>query len=132
MWLTKVDDDGRAIASAVASAAASAVQGVKLRKIATGAAHIPHDLAERLREVARAAVIPTYGMSECMPIASAPADYALHKRDSVGRALCGQLACFTEEGRQVPVGEEGEVSTVVKILVRSYSLVFFFTFFTFL
>ena len=49
------------------NADSAALQGVKLRAVATGAAHLPHPLAIRLRDALGARVIPTYGMSECHP-----------------------------------------------------------------
>jgi acyl-CoA synthetase (AMP-forming)/AMP-acid ligase II/acyl carrier protein len=71
-----------------------------LRLVRSGAAHLPHADALELKRVFPAAVImPTYSMSECMPVCSVGPDYALDNPDSVGAAI----------GPELRIGADGEV-----------------------
>jgi len=51
----------------------------KLRMIANAAGGLLPSLAVELRETFGAFVLPSYGMTECMPISSPPANYALDR-----------------------------------------------------
>jgi acyl-coenzyme A synthetase/AMP-(fatty) acid ligase len=51
----------------------------KLRLIRSGAAALPHKVAEELKGRFGCTVYPTYSMTECMPIAQPPAGYGLEK-----------------------------------------------------
>ena len=82
-----------------------------LRLVRSGAAHMPPPLAERLRETFPTAhVLPTYSMTECMPIASPPAGYNLEKSGSVGRAVEVRVVALDESGRELPPGKTGELA----------------------
>ena len=58
-----------------------------LRLLRSGGAPLSHSDALRLSARFRCAVLPTYSMSECMPIASPPPDYDLSSPGSVGPPL---------------------------------------------
>lgn len=90
------------------TADSAAKVGARLRAIATGAAHLPHPLAVRLRDTTGAKVIPTYGMSECMPISCSASDYNLERPESVGRPV-DEMLLHSSDGEPVPQGEQGEV-----------------------
>lgn len=98
---------------------AHARAGCHLRTIATGAAHLAHPLSVRLRDATGAAVIPTYGMSECMPISVHNHDYRLDRPESVGRRV-GDLRLFKEDGSQAPPGTQGEVCVRGPLLMPQY------------
>jgi acyl-coenzyme A synthetase/AMP-(fatty) acid ligase len=56
----------------------------KLRMIANAAGGLLPSLANELRETFQANVLPSYGMTECMPISSPPCCYNLEKPGSSG------------------------------------------------
>ncbi|KAJ6485731.1 acetyl-CoA synthetase-like protein [Mycena sanguinolenta] len=86
---------------------------LRLRMIANAAGGLLPSLAVRLRETfgAGCAVLPSYGMTECMPIASPPITYALERPGTSGRA-CGPHLSIRRPLRleeEVPRGETGAV-----------------------
>jgi acyl-CoA synthetase (AMP-forming)/AMP-acid ligase II len=54
-------------------------QSPRLRMIANAAGGLLPSLARDLRQAFQAAVLPSYGMTECMPITSPPSNYQLNK-----------------------------------------------------
>ena len=88
--------------------------GHSLRLVRSGGAALRHATAVQLREAlgARVAVLPTYSMSECMPVASPPCGYALERPGSVGPACGGgiTLHVLREDGSVAPAGQVGEVA----------------------
>ena len=61
----------------------------RLRAIRSAGAELPHSMARDLAELfgEAVAILPTYGMTEAMPIAAPPASYRLERPGSVGRVL---------------------------------------------
>ena len=88
--------------------------GHSLRLVRSGGAALPHATAVQLREAlgARVVVLPTYSMSECMPVASPPCGYALERPGSVGPACGGgiTLHVLREDGGVAPAGHVGAVA----------------------
>ena len=70
-----------------------------VRLYRSGAAALPAAVAEELRAWSGAVVLPTYSMTECMPIASPRGSYELDRAGSVGPAIGPELA----------ISERGEV-----------------------
>jgi hypothetical protein len=62
-------------------------QSPQLRMIANAAGGLLPSLARELRKTFRAAVLPSYGMTECMPITSPPSNYQLNKPGTSGVAV---------------------------------------------
>ena len=62
----------------------------------------------------RCVIMPSYGMTECMPIAAPPDNYNLQKPGSSGRALGPELAVHNSEGQELPRGKEGRGHIVVR------------------
>lgn len=60
------------------------IQDCNLRMIANAAGGLLPSLAVQMRQTFRCAVLPSYGMTECMPISSPPADYDLGKPGTSG------------------------------------------------
>ncbi|KAJ7272639.1 acetyl-CoA synthetase-like protein [Mycena haematopus] len=85
---------------------------LRLRMIANAAGGLLPSLAVRLRETfVGAVVLPSYGMTECMPIASPPITYALERPGTSGRA-CGPHLSIRHPlhlERALPPGETGAV-----------------------
>ena len=99
-----------------ASAAGSAsgvhvLPGGNLRLIRIGAAHLPHAEAVRLADFFEGCVIlPTYSMSECMPITSPPANYGLQRPGSVGQPVGDLVVTIRAADGSVPAaGVGGEI-----------------------
>jgi len=125
------------ILTAKAAASASGQHPKKmnqLRFIRSGAAHLPHATAVELAQVFQTNVIPTYSMSECMPVCSshdAPVVAATTTTtttdntnitswrevprpgvpdDTVGVPIGSSLAILNEQGNILPYGQIGEVA----------------------
>jgi acyl-coenzyme A synthetase/AMP-(fatty) acid ligase len=64
----------------------------QLKMIANAAGGLLPSLAEELRSTFQAAVLPSYGMTECMPISSPPANYDLGKPGTSGVPVGPQVA----------------------------------------
>ena len=83
-----------------------------LRLLRSGAAPMVHSDAAGLLEILAptACFLPTYSMSECMPIASPPVGYKLQKRGSVGTPVGVKLHIDNSAaGTPAAVGTQGEV-----------------------
>ncbi|MDC0525811.1 AMP-binding protein [bacterium] len=83
-----------------------------LRLLRSGAAHMPHNVALRLARLLgpHGCFLPTYSMTECMPIASPSIGYTLDRPASVGTPLCIDLRIMDGADNAMPDGEVGEVS----------------------
>ena len=87
----------------------------RLRLIANAAAPLPPALAVKMRETysapgRRCVLMPSYGMTECMPISAPPHDYNLERPGSSGRQLGPQLQIHTAEGEELPRGQVGHIA----------------------
>jgi acyl-CoA synthetase (AMP-forming)/AMP-acid ligase II/serine acetyltransferase len=81
----------------------------KLRMIANAAGGLLPSLAEELRAVFGANVLPSYGMTECMPISSPPASYELEKPGTSGVAVGPQIRIFSNNFEIQTPGREGRI-----------------------
>eukprot|EP00980_Cylindrotheca_fusiformis_P008473 scaffold1793_cov88-Cylindrotheca_fusiformis.AAC.2 len=81
----------------------------KLRMIANAAGGLLPSLAERLREAFGANILPSYGMTECMPISSPPYNYELTKPGTSGVAVGPQITIFNANHEMQPPGKEGSI-----------------------
>lgn len=86
----------------------------RLRLLRSGAAPLGHVDAVRLRSLFPGAeVLPTYSMTECMPIASPPRGYELDRPGSVGPPLGGLEVRIVDSGgggeEALGTGEVGEI-----------------------
>jgi long-subunit acyl-CoA synthetase (AMP-forming) len=55
-------------------------------------------------------ILPSYGMSECMPISSPPATYQLEKPGTSGVPVGPEVAILNVvTGKELPVGTEGPI-----------------------
>ncbi|KAL1512195.1 hypothetical protein AB1Y20_005459 [Prymnesium parvum] len=85
----------------------------RLRLLRSGAAALPHADALALRQMfgEHVAVLPTYSMTECMPVCAPPPTYRLEKPGSVGLP-CIPLKILGKDGEEVPAGTVGEVTLI--------------------
>jgi len=87
----------------------SDVPDFSLRLVRSGAAHLLHGDAVALAEALGCQVLPTYSMSECMPVCSTSIGYKLQKKDTVGAPLAVSLRIVDDAGQPLPFGNQGEV-----------------------
>ena len=66
---------------------------LSLRLVANAAGPLPHHVALSMRATYGEAcfVLPSYGMTECMPISSPPAEYTLDRPGTSGRVVGPQV-----------------------------------------
>jgi acyl-CoA synthetase (AMP-forming)/AMP-acid ligase II/peptidoglycan/LPS O-acetylase OafA/YrhL len=98
----------------------------KLRFIRSGAAHLPHQDALDLAETFDCVVMPTYSMSECMPICSVSTDWnvaecSAERENTVGRIIGPEAMRIADaDGNALPYGEIGEVLIRGRGVMRGY------------
>ena len=97
-----------------------------LRLIRSGAADLGHSNALEMRRVwGGIPVVPSYSMTECMPIAQCPPDYELGKPGTVGRPLTSLRIIRHEEPgggfREAPVGVAGEICIAGPNVMAGYA-----------
>lgn len=82
----------------------------RLRMIANAAGGLLPSLAEELRRAFGGAnVLPSYGMTECMPISSPPHNYELTKPGTSGVAVGPQIGIFNGNNEKLSTGQEGNI-----------------------
>lgn len=57
-----------------------------------------------------ATVLPSYGMTECMPISSPPQSYQLDRVGTSGRSVGPQLAIVDDKGSELDRGQIGRIA----------------------
>ena len=80
-----------------------------VRIICNAAGPLPHTTATKLNDTFKATVLPSYGMTECMPISAPPATYNLDYPGTSGRALGPQIAVVDDHGVMCGPNETGEI-----------------------
>jgi acyl-CoA synthetase (AMP-forming)/AMP-acid ligase II/acetyltransferase-like isoleucine patch superfamily enzyme len=100
----------------------------KLRMIANAAGGLLPSLARELREVFGAYVLPSYGMTECMPITSPPATYQLEKPGTSGVAVGPEVTILCPiTFHQLSPGKEGAICVRGEPCFRGYGALCRFT-----
>ncbi|CAO1633923.1 unnamed protein product [Parajaminaea phylloscopi] len=90
-----------------------ASRDTRIKMICNAAGGLLPSLAVQLKETfGECAVLPSYGMTECMPIASPPTDYQLDRPGCSGVACGPDLSIRDplDRERELPVGQTGAVS----------------------
>lgn len=82
-----------------------AVKQSAIQFICNAGGGLPPTLAVELREVFHCSVLPSYGMTECMPITAPPRNYDLCRPGTSGRIVGPEVAILSESGK--PVGGHG-------------------------
>ena len=87
-------------------------KGIRIRMIANAAGGLLPSLARQLQDTFDAVVLPSYGMTECMPIASPPTTYQLDRPGCSGVASGPHLSIRdpSDIERELPRGSIGTVS----------------------
>lgn len=87
-----------------------AISRCRLRLCCNAAGGLLPALAIRLRDTFKCTVLPSYGMTECMPISTPPLAYTLDRTGTSGIA-CGPEICILDESdARVPVGHIGRIN----------------------
>jgi oxalate---CoA ligase len=108
-WYTAVPTMHQAILSR-ASKNAAAVAGSRLRFVRSSSSALPPTVIAELETTFRAPVIESYGMTEAAhQMASNPLPPATRKPGTVGIAAGPQIRVVDTAGRDMPVGEPGEI-----------------------
>ena len=87
----------------------------RLRVIRSASADLPHAIARELQDLFgdAVAVLPTYGMTEAMPIAAPPLTYRLEKPSSVGRVLPSvAVEIIDNDDPSLPPVEPGQIGEI--------------------
>lgn len=95
----------------------------RLRMIANAAGGLLPSLARELQHAFHANVLPSYGMTECMPITSPPANFRLEKPGTSGVAVGPEVAVLNLYNMQsLPPGEEGSICVRGEPCFRGYCM----------
>ena len=100
---------------------ADTVPKTKIRFVANAAGPLLPSVAIELRKVFdNAAVLTSYGMTECMPIACPPPGYALERAGSSGQAICPEIAIVDDSGERVANGRVAHIVVKGSIVTKGY------------
>ena len=104
-----------------ALAAQSGFPNTEVRFVANAAGPLPSSVAIQLRTVfPGAAVLTSYGMTECMPITCPPPGYALERAGSSGQAICPDVAIVDDAGDPVAHGRVAHIVVSGQIVTHGY------------
>lgn len=81
----------------------------KIRLVCNAAGGLLPSLAVQLRDTFGAVVLPSYGMTECMPISTPPVDYKLDRPGTSGISTGPDLAIFDYDFNSVSSGTVGRI-----------------------
>jgi len=99
------------------------IQSFKLRMIANAAGGLLPSLAEEMRQTFGAVILPSYGMTECMPISSPPATYDLSKPGTSGVPVGPEVAIFNLSTMEpLPPRQEGPICVRGEPCFRGYGI----------
>jgi acyl-CoA synthetase (AMP-forming)/AMP-acid ligase II/acyl carrier protein len=84
-------------------------QKSRIRMVCNAAGGLLPSLAVRLRDIFQCTVLPSYGMTECMPISTPPIDYALERPGTSGISVGPELAILDGNDRKQRYGVVGRV-----------------------
>ncbi|KAK3690498.1 hypothetical protein B0T22DRAFT_424389 [Podospora appendiculata] len=86
-----------------------ALAGSKMRLVCNAAGGLLPALAHRLRDTFRCTVLPSYGMTECMPISTPPIDYKLDRPGTSGVAVGPELTILDRNDAIAAPGSIGRI-----------------------
>lgn len=86
-----------------------ALEKNKIRLVCNAAGGLLPSLAVQLRDTFNSIVLPSYGMTECMPISTPPVDYKLDRPGTSGISTGPDLAIFDYDFNSVSSGTVGRI-----------------------
>lgn len=93
----------------VAADRPEAVEKCRMRLVCNAAGGLLPSLAVRLREMFRCTVLPSYGMTECMPISTPPLHYALDRPGTSGISCGPEIAILDGNDNHASTREVGRI-----------------------
>ncbi|KAG9518643.1 acetyl-CoA synthetase-like protein, partial [Aureobasidium melanogenum] len=88
----------------------SALENSKMRLICNAAGGLLPSLACTLRDTFKCIVLPSYGMTECMPISSPPLDYQLDRSGTSGVSVGPDMAILDGNDQKLPIHTVGRIA----------------------
>lgn len=82
---------------------------LNVRLVCNAAGGLLPSLAVRLRDLFHCTVLPSYGMTECMPISTPPLDYTLDRPGTSGISCGPEMTIFDGNDRPMPPHEVGRI-----------------------
>ncbi|KXJ90956.1 hypothetical protein Micbo1qcDRAFT_225819 [Microdochium bolleyi] len=92
----------------------------QIRLICNAAGGLLPALAAQLRDTFNCAVLPSYGMTECMPISTPPMDYKLDRPGTSGISVGPELAVMDGNDQTAQPGSIGRICVRGEPLFRGY------------
>lgn len=87
----------------------------------SGGTALMEDTAKRWKEFTGVSITEGYGLTECSPTVTVNPSNGLEQLGSVGMAMPGTaLMCIDAEGKEVPVGERGELCVKGPQVMKGY------------
>lgn len=86
------------------------VSGCSLRLVCNAAGGLLPALAVQLRNAFKCTILPSYGMTECMPISTPPLEYTLDRVGTSGISCGPEIAIFDALGNQLPPRKTGQIN----------------------
>ncbi|KAG9617189.1 acetyl-CoA synthetase-like protein, partial [Aureobasidium melanogenum] len=87
-----------------------ALENSKMRLICNAAGGLLPSLACTLRDTFKCIVLPSYGMTECMPISSPPLDYQLDRSGTSGVSVGPDMAILDGNDQKLPIHTVGRIA----------------------
>ncbi|KAI8626107.1 acetyl-CoA synthetase-like protein [Xylariaceae sp. FL1651] len=97
-----------------------ALQKSKIRLVCNAAGSLLPALAERIRDTFGCIVLPSYGMTECMPISTPPMSYCLDRPGTSGIITGPELAIMDTSDNEVSVLVPGRICLRGSPLFKGY------------
>ncbi|KAF4449220.1 hypothetical protein F53441_7461 [Fusarium austroafricanum] len=94
---------------AEAAARPEALRKSRIRLACNAAGGLLPSLAYQLRDTFNCVVLPSYGMTECMPISTPPLNYRLDREGTSGISTGPELTILNWSEENVPSGEVGRI-----------------------
>ncbi|TID27890.1 putative peroxisomal-coenzyme a synthetase [Venturia nashicola] len=99
-----------------APSSSTLIRKSQIRMVCNAAGGLLPSLAQRLHDTFNCPVLPSYGMTECMPISTPPIDYKLDRPGTSGISTGPELAILDRAGSRM------EASVIGRICVRGNPL----------
>ncbi|KAI0129065.1 hypothetical protein BJ170DRAFT_358715 [Xylariales sp. AK1849] len=92
----------------------------RIRLICNAAGGLLPSLANQLRDTFNCTILPSYGMTECMPISTPPLDYKLDREGTSGITVGPELTILNGSGQAVVPHTIGRISVRGSPLFKGY------------
>ncbi|KAI1172946.1 hypothetical protein F4777DRAFT_581417 [Nemania sp. FL0916] len=97
-----------------------ALQKSRIRLVCNAAGSLLPTLAQRIRETFQCTVLPSYGMTECMPISTPPLSYSLERPGTSGIITGPELVIMDQTDNEVDIFVPGRICLRGSPLFQGY------------